>query len=314
MVVVILLNYNKTKYTLECVDSILKSADCDFKVIVVDNNSETDEYKLLQTITDERVIIKKSDINRGYSGGINYGLEFAKLLNPGYYLIMNNDTIIDKFAVKELISTSKKYDDKCIVSGKVYNMDEPDTLQYIGQWCRNYKKFDYPPYIRDLKEKDTGQYDTEMEMEMLDDIFWLLPAAVFTQVGNYCDYFFLYGEQNDYVLRAKKLGLKMIYTPKAKIWHYQHLSVTDDDQKSQRIAYWTYFGVLLLVYLHLSVLDFFKFYTVNFIKLVVKSIIQFGSTKQKTVSQPMLYAYFYFTIWLFNKKPNKGFNPYSNIR
>jgi GT2 family glycosyltransferase len=187
-------------------------------------------------------------------------------------------------------------------------------LQYIGQWCRNYKKFDYPPYIRDLKEKDTGQYDTEMEMEMLDDIFWLLPAAVFTQVGNYCDYFFLYGEQNDYVLRAKKLGLKMIYTPKAKIWHYQHLSVTDDDQKSQRIAYWTYFGVLLLVYLHLSVLDFFKFYTVNFIKLVVKSIIQFGSTKQKTVSQPMLYAYFYFTIWLFNKKPNKGFNPYSNIR
>ena len=120
MVVVILLNYNKTKYTLECVDSILKSADCDFKVIVVDNNSETDEYKLLQTITDERVIIKKSDINRGYSGGINYGLEFAKLLNPGYYLIMNNDTIIDKFAVKELISTSKKYDDKCHVQNNGY--------------------------------------------------------------------------------------------------------------------------------------------------------------------------------------------------
>jgi hypothetical protein len=161
-----------------------------------------------------------------------------------------------------------------------------------------------------MREKDLGQYDKEMKMDMLDDIFWLLPNTVFNQVGYYCDYFFLYGEQNDYVLRAKKLGNQMIYTPKAKIWHYQHLSTADDGKKSQRIAYWTSFGVLLLVYLHLSLLDFLKFYIVNLIKLAIKSIIQFGSTKQKTISQPMLNAYYYFTIWLFNKKPNNGFNPY----
>lgn len=312
MVTFILLNYNKTKYTIECVNSILKSEGCDFKVIVVDNNSEPDEYKLLQTISDDRVIIKRSETNRGYARGINYALQFAKDLNPRYYLIINNDTLIDKFAVKEMISTAEKYNDNCIISGKVYNMDEPDTLQYIGQWCRNFKKLDYPPYVREMREKDTGQYEKEIEMDMLDDIFWLLPDTVFKQVGYYCDYFFLYGEQNDYVLRAKKLGIKMIYTPNAKIWHYHHLSVSDSKKKSFKITYWSWYGVLLLAYLHFSFLEFLKFYAVNLIKLNIKSIIQFASVKQKKRYQPMLYAYYYFTKWIFNKKPNNGFNPYSN--
>ena len=312
LVAIVTVNYNHADDTIKCLESILQTIYTNYQIFVVDNGSNDIDYQKLNLFVENANSLKLVRLhkNKGYVGGINFGLSNASQIMPDYYLIMNNDTLMDKDAVKELITTSEKYNKNCIVSGKVYNMDEPDTLQYIGQWCKSYNNFDFPPYIKGMGEKDLGQYDQELEMDMLDDIFWLLPDNVFKRVGYYCDYFFLYGEQNDYVLRAKKLGFKMIYTPNAKIWHYHHLSLGDDNNKAHRINYWTSYAVLLLVYLHLSYWHFIKFYVINLLKLFAKSIIRFGTVKQKTHYQPMLYAYFYFTKWLLNKKPNNGFNPY----
>ena len=43
-VVIITLNYNQSKMTMDCVDSILKSTYNNYKLIVVDNGSNEEEY------------------------------------------------------------------------------------------------------------------------------------------------------------------------------------------------------------------------------------------------------------------------------
>jgi len=312
MVTAILLNYNQSEYTLNCVNSLLKSENCEFKVLIIDNGSKPNEYENLCAFNDEKVSIHRIENNCGYVGGVNYGLKIAQQQHPDYFLIMNNDTIIDKNAISELVTTAIKYNNKCIVSGKVYNMDEPDTLQYIGQWCRNHEKLDYPPYVKNMREKDIGQFDNEIEMDILDDIFWLLPANVFIDIGYYSNYFFLYGEQIDYALRARKTGVRLIYTPQARIWHKGALSTSQGDSNSPKIVFWRAKSYLVLSYLHMH---FYKFLVIFFIQAFNLFIrIPKLLTRKRKLFQAQLYAFLIFTFWLFNKKPDKGYNPLANMK
>ena len=313
MVAVITINYNKSNFTKDCVNSILSAVYSNFRIVLVDNGSEVSDYEKLLSLKDERIIITRLEENIVYVGGVNHGLKEAEKLNPSYFLIMNNDTILDSFAIQELVDTARRYQDNCIVSGKTYNMDEPDTLQYIGNWCRNFNKLEFPSYIFLSREKDVGQYDTEMIMEMLDDIFWLVPSEVFKKIGYYSEYFYIYGEQNDYALRAKKNDVLLVYTPKAKIWHYCHLTTSEGSNGFQKIYYWQGYGFLLLAYLHLTKKSFLKLYISRILKYLFKSgisLLFLNYSKFRQKYQPYLLAHTFFTIWLFNKKPNNGFNPY----
>ncbi|WP_411684856.1 glycosyltransferase family 2 protein, partial [Aeromonas caviae] len=40
---IVILNYNSSKYTMDCIDSILRGSFQDYELIVVDNNSSEDE-------------------------------------------------------------------------------------------------------------------------------------------------------------------------------------------------------------------------------------------------------------------------------
>ncbi|MGE6197549.1 glycosyltransferase family 2 protein [Aeromonas media] len=40
---IVILNYNSSKYTMDCIDSILSSSYQNYEIIVVDNNSNADE-------------------------------------------------------------------------------------------------------------------------------------------------------------------------------------------------------------------------------------------------------------------------------
>jgi GT2 family glycosyltransferase len=48
LVVCILINYNHSKDTLDCVESLLNSSYDNFKIYLVDNGSETDDYRILE--------------------------------------------------------------------------------------------------------------------------------------------------------------------------------------------------------------------------------------------------------------------------
>ena len=99
-------------------------------------------------------------------------------------------TVIDPAAISYLVDAAKRYNNKAIVTGKVYYFDQPEVLQHTGVIFKDqrYLTTIYPG----KNEKDIGQCDEETERDSLDDVFWLLPAEVVKRVGYYSDYFFLY--------------------------------------------------------------------------------------------------------------------------
>ena len=249
--------------------------------------------------------------NRGYVGGTNHGLEEGAKLNPDYFLIMNNDTVIDKAAVYELVRTSKEYNNKAIISGKAYNYDEPNRLQLVGFKKTNDRMLIFSRI--GINEIDIGQYDKVMEMDCLDDIFWLLPAKLYLEIGGYSPYFWFNYEQEDFAIRAKKVGYKLIYTPEAKIWHKGSASVGGRNY-NPNLAYWAIQSSLILKYIHLPKIHFFNFYfqtIYSIIRTFIKSAYFKLSGKQDifNYAKAKYLGWMYFNRWILKKNINTGFNP-----
>ena len=315
MITAITLNYNQNDYTTKCALSLLDSIGEQIHLIVIDNGSSETNFNHLKTrlpLSDPRLTLHRIIDNIGYVGGVNMGLRIAfEEMKSDYTLVMNNDTIIDRDAIKELVHTARKYDNKAIVSGKVYNYDEQDTLQTIGNRKGKTGLLDFPAYVKNRREKDLGQYDQEMEMGMIDNIFWLIPLSVFKRVGYYSDFFFLYGEQSDYALRAVRLGIKLIYTPNAKIWHKGKVTTADGDSRSPRIEYWRSFAVMKIAVLHFSGSDSQKLLFEWKYKRSLK-ILFWILTGKYTISslKAHLLAIKHFKFWDKVRYIDNGYNPF----
>ena len=310
-VVVITLNYNQSKMTLECVDSILKSDYKNYKLIVVDNGSNKEEFEYLIGNIDSRVIVERINENCGYVGGVNHGLAKSNELKPDYFLIMNNDTIIDKYTIKYLVEAGERNDHNAIISGKVYHYDQPNVLQYVGGVYKD-KKYLKMNNIH-VNEKDEGQCDLEEERDMLDDIFWLLPNKIVENIGKYSDHFFLYAEQGDYAQRAKKAGFKLIYTPEAKLWHKGSITTGGGNRFSPVVNFWRKKSSIIYKYKNLKKIFFWIYLVKTLSKQTIKNILNFfrlRKTPNKRSDYAALIGTMYGIKWIFHKKSDNGFNPF----
>ncbi|HAF30846.1 MAG TPA: glycosyltransferase family 2 protein [Bacteroidales bacterium] len=309
MIAIITINYNLSGETIPCVESILKSEYPNYRVYLIDNGSAQDDYnKLLEAFNQQgKVNVLRIEKNCGYVGGVNFGLQKAMESNPDYFLVMNNDTIIDKEAIGYLVYTAQRHKNNAIVSGKVYYYDRPDVLQHTGEIITDHRYL--KTFAPGKNEKDTGQFDEEIERDALDDVFWLLPLGLVKDVGFYCNYFFLYAEQGDYALRAKKKGYKLIYTPDAKLWHKVSMTTGGGNTHSPKVCYWRGQGLFVLHYRHLKI----KYLILSILKKFVtfSALALFKKENKRNCAIAMLRGYFWGFCWMFNKRPNNGYNPYN---
>ena len=314
MISIVTLNYNQNEYTIKCIQSILNSKFKEFFILLVDNGSTQENYEeLVEGLPiHSSLLVHRIDDNRGYVGGINYGIEESKKLNADHILIMNNDTLIDENAVGELLKVCIDFENRAIVTGKVYDFNEPNVFQDVGYSFKDKKTLQFNRI--GLGKEDKGQYDEISERDMLDDVFWLFPMNLYDEIGGYSNYFWFNAEQADFALRAKKRGYKLVYTPSAKLWHKGSVSIGGRN-RNPKLAYWHIQSSLILGYLHLDKLNFltysfrvFKSVLFTRIKSVFyqikgdRSWVDYSNAKVKGVN--------YFLVWVMKKNANEGKNPF----
>ncbi len=265
LVYCLVLNYNGDGYVTECVDSILNSDYPEFRVVVIDNGSKDNSLERLKQKFNNKIITIENRVNLGYSEGFNIGLRYAFCQQGAdFCLVINNDTKIHNSAVKELVRTALAHPEAGFVTGKVYFYDRPGVLQTVG------KKADSVRYSGGHignKEEDTGQYDTECERFLADDVFTLVSRPLYEKLGGYNPLFFLESEEYEWQLRAKKSGFKIIYTPLAKVWHRQSMSIGRD---SALKAYYDARNPMLVLLLHTSAIFFRRYLWLHLRRDIIK--------------------------------------------
>lgn len=216
---IIILNWNGWTDTLECLESLNKINYTNFDIILVDNHSQDNSVQKIKDFTKEKisVILIENKENYGFAEGNNIGIRYAlKNLNPAYILLLNNDTVVDKDFLKELVNAGEKKDNIGILGPKIYNYDKRDIIWSVG--CKISWKLARGIQIGS-GEKDNYQYDHERVVEYVNGSALLIKTSLINKIGLMNKIYFLYFEETDWTLRANQAGYKSLYVPKAKIWH-----------------------------------------------------------------------------------------------
>lgn len=228
-VIISILNFNGTKDTLECLRSIQKLDHKDIKLstYVLDNGS-TEPLIVDNNFKDIDLNYFRSTINLGFTGGHNLILDKVKNLDFDFFLLLNNDCILDKNCLVELINTANKNDNCCVVpkiyftKGREYHKtwyqkkDLGKVIWYAGG------KFDWNNVVSvhiGLDEVDNGQFDEEKEVTFATGACLLIPKKIINKIGLFDKKYFLYYEDADLSMRIIRSGFRICYQPRSIIWH-----------------------------------------------------------------------------------------------
>ncbi len=211
---VIVLAYNQFELTRACLASVYQHAGAPLRVVVVDNAS-TDETptRVRDFFPDAYVIENKT--NRGYAQGNNVGLLYALDQNFEYAMLLNNDVTIAENCFAVLLRAADENQDAGLLGPIVYHAEEPRTIQSAGGVLPP----DWHSYHRGANETEAGQF------ARVEDVDWLTGCAVLARVGALRaiglldENFFMYGEDVDWGVRARRAGYRVLFVPTARVWH-----------------------------------------------------------------------------------------------
>lgn len=284
-IAIVVLNYNNIKDTLECLDSLKNINYDNFEVVLVDNNSQDESKTVLKNFSREKLHIIFLENNLGFSGGNNEGIKYALDRYAEYVLVLNNDTKVDSNILIEFLSEFKKYPDAGVLTSAIYFYDEPDILWFGGKTKIEWRKMDRA-ISSEYFSKTLPQDINSKEVNFITGCCMFIKREVFERVGMFDDRFFLYFEDADFSMRTKKAGYKLIWTPRAKIWH-KVSRTTLVEVGTSNIHYYNTRNILLLakkhgpwwIKIYMYLWAFYKF-----LKQIIKLAFPFRFNKQISFS------------------------------
>lgn len=211
-IAIILVNYNGISDTIECIKSIKNIKNENYKIIVVDNNSKNSEAERIEKSFPEIEIIKSND-NLGFSAGNNLGIMYAIKNEYEYILLLNNDTIIDPDMINNLLMYSNN---KTITVPKMYYYYDNRRIWYGGG---NINKYTGRAMHNNMNKLDENLVEDVEECSFATGCCMLIHTDIIKKIGGLNEEYFMYCEDTEYSLKALMNGIKIVYVPKAKLWH-----------------------------------------------------------------------------------------------
>lgn len=249
---IIISNHNTSKYleaNLSSLSHILKNLQ--YEVIVVDDASSDDSVKMLKNKFPAVKIIC-NEKNLGYSKSYNKG---TKQAIGRYILHLNSDCLLQNNLV-QAIKFLDKNPKVGVVGAKIVKINGKLDLPCKRSFPTMANVFFQSVGLSFLfpKSKLFGHYYLSFldeskihEVDCLMGAFMLIRKEVIQTIGLLDDRFFIYGEDIDFCLRAKKAGWTIVYYPKIIVKHL-HGGTTNKSYFSLLKHSWLFHQAMFLYY------------------------------------------------------------------
>jgi len=204
---IIILNFNGGEDILACLKSLqLIKLPSKWKlgVLVVDNNVNPTSLKL------RGVKILRNFKNLGFAKGMNVGIRRAIKNGAEAVLLLNQDAVVEKNFLVPLLENSAD------IVGPVIKFKRQGRWVYdlggkINWWLGRTKH----------EEMENGEWRMEniKDIDYVSGCAMMIKRPVLEKIGLLDERYFLYFEDADFCLRAKKAGFKVAVEPKSLIFH-----------------------------------------------------------------------------------------------
>ncbi len=198
---IVIVNYNTTQLTIDCIDSIIKfSQGFSYEIIVVDNGSSDRSIEEV-ILKHENVKLVCNSLNKGFGSANNIGYSYAK----GKFLYMlNSDTILLNNAIKYFVDfyNSNKNNLNIGALGSMLVNSDLHNAHSFGV---------FPNYVNTIfryKYKKNEIFITSKynEVDYLTGASLFIPIEIINRFGFFDEQFFMYYEETDFLYRIKSLG------------------------------------------------------------------------------------------------------------
>ena len=222
MLSIIIINYNTKILTQNCIDSICLNTpnDFEYEIIVVDNSS--DEKQIFPSSSAVKVIRAN---NLGFGHACNTG---AKEANGDVLLMLNSDTLITDDSLMCAYNYLVSRDDIGILGAKLIledkTMDHGSKRGFPTPSASLYymlgldKRFPDNPKFGQYRLNYLSENEIN-EVDCVSGAFMMIKTPLYEKLGGFDTQFFMYGEDIDICFRAKKMGAKVLFYPKATAIH-----------------------------------------------------------------------------------------------
>jgi GT2 family glycosyltransferase len=229
---VIIINYNSSNYTIDCINSIIEktSSEISYEIIVVDNASSTQDYMFLRAyvakLNHRYINLYCSKLNTGFGGGNMYGVQYA---NGKYLAFVNNDTLLKNDCLTILHSFLEQHKNVAVCSPQQYNEEDEvqksfDHFLSLGRELFGRNIFET---INPNKYPERQKiYHEPLKVQCVPGSFLFTRAKSFYNVGGFDTNLFLYYEETDLCFRLfqsnknKNEGLCYL-VPEATYTHFK---------------------------------------------------------------------------------------------
>jgi GT2 family glycosyltransferase len=225
---VVTVNWNQPKLTYECIHSLRENNFREFSLVIVDNGSTDNSLEYLNMIAEKELIATSE--NLGFAGGFNIGLKYAMSKGADYIFMVNNDAISQPKMLDNLIDTAEQLE-AGIAAPAIYYLDSPDQI-----WSTGGKIIALLSAPIDGHSRKIPLPKEPVRRDFLTGCALLIHNSVFEKIGFFDEGFFLYYEDLDFFMRAKKAGISVWLVPDAKLLH--HVSASIVENKSEIFYYW----------------------------------------------------------------------------
>lgn len=292
---IIIVSYNTKDLTLKCINSIYKNKPKNkFEILLVDNNSTDDTVFETEKLFPEVNIIKSRN-NLGFAGGNNLAL---KRISAKNYLLLNSDTEVATEAINRLLEFANNNNfavSSCRLIDKKRsfqpNAGELPNFATVIIWLSGLDDI-FRTFLRlpSYQERNNNYYEKDRQVGWVGGTAMMIKGELFKKIGYLDDKIFMYGEDVEFCLRAKRYGYKTGWTSAGEIMHLgggslkePHFSQWRGEFKSLIYIFDKYYGFLaslilrMLIYffVFLRIICFSILGKINFSKTYAKILISF---------------------------------------
>lgn len=308
---IIIVNWNAGHQLHDCIISISQyHNNIVGQVIIVDNASIDNSLSFLESITNLPFDLKiiKNHQNRGFGAACNQG---ALISNSKYLLFLNPDT---RLFEKSLIEPTKFMEDPKNSNIGICGIQLKDesnhtstsaarfpTLQVIAGKVLGLSKL--LPSIFPNHLMSTADLNKSGIVDQVIGAFFLMRKNVFDQCNGFDEQFFVYFEEVDLSLRAKKLGYSSYFLSEVSAFHKG--GGCSERVKSTRLFY-SLRSRIYYAKKHYSNAEFLLLVSITLIEMplrLIKGILRFSLSDIVNVCS----AYKKLTIYFIGKQSNDDF-------
>lgn len=243
-VIIILLNWNGWRDTVECLESLQYLRYDNFRIVVCDNGSSDDSVEQISAwgvrnspgfcqykrtdgeaggnpASDPFLTLICVGANLGFAGGNNVGIRYGLARgNCSAFWLLNNDTTVEPDALCHLVARLEQQPAAGLCGSTLIYYQDREKIQALGggyyfRWIGlpwHYGRFSR--WTRDSEKL----LRAETKMNYVEGASMLVSYRFIEMIGLLEEDYFLYFEEADWAIRAKG-RFALAYAPQSVVYH-----------------------------------------------------------------------------------------------